>query len=301
MAHRRLIYRDGIRIAYDVQGEGPLVLLIQGLAMSSQAWLLAPDQLMERGFRVAAIDNRGTGLSEVSLPPYSMRDMAADAARVLEHLGEPAIVAGLSLGGMVAQHLAIDHPYRVIGLVLAATTVGNPFGKLPKPKVLRTLTRGLLGHRPSMIAMRRYLVHPPNLDANPHLLRDFDRVVQAEGVRWQAVIGQLAAAGAHNTYSSVRRIRVPTEILTGDHDALVPPRNAHILARRIDDAVLTVLPNAGHAFPLERPDAIAQGVERVHARQYRARGAATNSPHHLPANSPHPGNKSPLSCVTVGS
>lgn len=266
MAHRRLIYRDGTRIAYTVEGQGPLVLLVQGLGMSSQAWLRAPEQLAERGFRVACVDNRGTGLSEVSAPPYSMREMAADAARVLQHLGSPAIVGGISLGGMISQHLAIHYPSLVSGLVLAATTVGNPHGRLPKPHVLQTLLRGLLGHRESMIAMRRFLVHPPNLDRNPELFREFDRMVRAEGVRWQAVIGQISAAAAHNTYYSIRRLRIPVEVLAGDDDVLVPTKNAYILARRIPGAKLTILPEAGHAFPLEAPDAIADAVSRVHRR-----------------------------------
>ena len=208
----------------------------------------------------------GTGLSEVSNPPYSMRSMASDVARVLRHLGEPAIVAGISLGGMISQHLAILYPSLVKGLVLAATAVGNPHGKLPKPKVLRTMMRGLLGHRESMIAMRRYLVHPPNLDRNPELFRDFDQVVRSEGVRWQAVLGQISAAATHNTYDSVRRIRVPVEVLSGDDDVLVPTKNAYILARRIPGAKLTILPDAGHAFPLEMPDAINDAIVRVHQR-----------------------------------
>jgi len=266
MVPRKLIYRDGIRIAYGVEGEGPLVLLVQGLALSSQTWLLSWQRLVERGFRVAAIDNRGTGLSEVSYPPYTMCEMAADAAHLIDHLGGPAIVAGLSLGGMVAQHVAIHHPRHVSGLVLAATTVGNPFGKLPHPNVLRILTLGLLGHRKSMIAMRRFLVHPESLERDPKLFREFDRVVVAEGVHWQAVMGQLAAAGSHNTYFSARKINVPVEIMTGDSDVLVPTENALILARRIHGSELTMLPQAGHAFPLEYPDAIPDAVVRVHDR-----------------------------------
>lgn len=266
MDPRRLIYRRGIRIAYGVEGDGPLVLLVQGLGMSSQAWLLASSRLAKRGFRVACIDNRGTGLSEVSYPPYSMREMAADAAHLIRHLGGPAIVAGLSLGGMIAQHVAINHPDQVAGLVLAATTIGSPQGKLPKPHVLQTMLRGLLGHRKSMLALRHFLVHPDNLAKDPTLFRDFDRVVMAEGVRWQAVIGQITAAGAHNTYAKARHIHCPVEVLAGDSDVIVPTENAFILARRIPDAELTVLPKAGHAFPLEYPDAIPDAVARVQAR-----------------------------------
>jgi len=187
MVPRKHLHRNGIRIAYSVVGEGPLVLFIHGLAMSSRAWLQSWQPLVERGFRVAAIDNRGTGQSTVSMPPYSMREMASDTAYLLEHLGGgPAIVAGLSLGGMIAQHLTIRNPHLVSGLVLAATTVGNPFGKLPRPEVLRTLTLGLLGHRRSGVAMRQYLVHAENLANDPDLFREFDRAVLADGVTYGA-------------------------------------------------------------------------------------------------------------------
>lgn len=196
-----------------------------------------------------------------------MREMASDTAYLLEHLGGgPAIVAGLSLGGMIAQHLTIRNPHLVSGLVLAATTVGNPFGKLPRPEVLRTLTLGLLGHRRSGVAMRQYLVHAENLANDPDLFREFDRAVLADGVHVRGVLGQLAAAARHNTYFSVRKIHVPVEIVAGDTDALVPTVNASLLARRIHGSELTILPRAGHAFPLERPEAMVDAVLRVHQR-----------------------------------
>lgn len=266
MRPRETTDRQGHRIAFSVEGEGPLVLLVQGLGLSSPTWLLAFDRLLAMGFRVAAIDNRGTGLSDVPLPPYSMRTMAADVAHVIDRLGGPAIVAGISLGGMIAQHVAIHHPASVEGLVLAATTVGNPFGKLPRPAVLGTLVRGMLGDRKSMVKMRRHLVHPSNLERNPDLFREFDRVIVSEGVRWQAVLGQLLAAWAHNTYFAARRIQVPVEVLTGDSDELVPTVNSLILRQRIPDCSLTVLPRAGHAFPLEHPSAIPDAVRRVAER-----------------------------------
>ena len=266
MDARQTIHRNNRRIAYSVQGEGPLVLLIQGLAMSSRSWLQTSIPLMQGGFRVAAIDNRGTGLSERSLPPYSMREMALDAAFLIEHLGGPAIVAGLSLGGMIAQHLAIDHPTHVSGLVLAGTTLGNPFGKLPRPRVLAALTLGILGHRKSMKAMRGYLVHPANLARNPSLLDEFERTVSSEGTSWKTLVGQLGAACLHNTYWRVREIRVPVEVVAGDHDVVLPTPNARLLAQRIPGANLTILPQAGHAFPLEYPMAIPDAVDRVHRR-----------------------------------
>ncbi|MCL2823842.1 MAG: alpha/beta hydrolase [Polyangiaceae bacterium] len=272
MASIDTIHRNGNRIAFTVGGEGPLVLLIQGLGMSSKAWLSSSAALEERGFRVASVDNRGTGFSEKPLPPYSMREMAADAACVITHLGGPAIVVGISLGGMIAQHLAIDYPDLVCGLVLAATTVGNPFGKLPKPSVLRALVFGLLGHRKSKDDMRALLVHPATLRRDPTLFHEFERVAGSDESGWRAVAGQFSAACAHNTYFAARRIRVPVEVIAGDSDLILPTANALLLARRIGGAALTILPQAGHVFPLEYPHAIPDAIDRVRSRLCEAPG-----------------------------
>jgi pimeloyl-ACP methyl ester carboxylesterase len=266
MAAPRLIYRKGSRIAYDMQGEGPLVVLIQGLGMTGRNWLGAPARLADAGFTVVTVDNRGAGRSEVPLPPYRMREMARDVIAVMEHIRRgPAVVAGISLGGMIAQHVTLLARDAVRGLVLAATTCGPPFGRLPRPRVLTTILRGLTGDRRAMLATRAFLVHASSLARDPHLFREFDRVVVQEGVHRIGVIGQIAAAAGHNTFFQLRSIRCPVEILSGDADVLVPTANAHILGRRIRHARVTILPNAGHAFPLEYPDAIPDAIQRVHA------------------------------------
>lgn len=234
--------------------------------MSSKTWLDCSTPLIQRGFRVAAIDNRGTGLSQKSLPPYSMREMANDAAFLIDYLQGPAIVAGISLGGMIAQHIAIDHPDKVSGLVLAATTVGLPFGKLPHPSVLRALTFGLLGHRKSALELRTYLVNPSTLEHDSSLVDEFERVAASEKVALRTVVGQLGAACAHSTYFRVKNIRVPVEVIAGDRDMILPTPNATILSRRIQGAALTILPKAGHAFPLEYPLAIPDAISRIHAQ-----------------------------------
>lgn len=270
MAAPRLIYRKGSRIAYDIQGEGPLVVLVQGLGMTGRSWMRTPARLAEAGYTVVTVDNRGAGRSEVPLPPYRMRDMARDVIAVMDHVGQgPAVVAGISLGGMIAQHVTLLAADAVRGLVLAATTCGPPFGRLPRPHVLTTILRGLSGDRRAQLATRKFLVHASSLERDPHLFREFDRVVAQEGVHRLGVFGQIAAAAGHNTFFKLRSIRCPVEILSGDSDVLVPTANAHILGRRIRHARVTILPNAGHAFPIEYPNAIPDAIQRVHEQASR--------------------------------
>ena len=124
------VTRRGVSLAYQRRGAGPPVLLLQGLGMSGAMWLSLPGGLVKSGHLVITPDNRGSGASDAPRLPYTMSTLAADAVAVLDDAGvQRALVAGISLGGMIALRLALDHPERVHGLVLAATTCGLPLGR----------------------------------------------------------------------------------------------------------------------------------------------------------------------------
>ncbi len=140
----------GARIHYETRGTGgPTAVLIQGLGLSSRFWFDVPDRLAagRDPWRVLTPDHRGVGRSDRPLGPYFMRTMADDVAAVLDDARvDRAYVVGISLGGMVAQHVAIRHPSRVAGLVLLATTAGFPHVRVPSPLVLaRFLSLPLTG------------------------------------------------------------------------------------------------------------------------------------------------------------
>ena len=130
------------RIHYTVHGDrrGTPVVLLQGLGLSSRFWFDVPELLSEDAEtprRVIAVDNRGTGRSDKPRTPWTMSTMADDVAAVLDDAGvEGAFVVGISMGGMIAQHVALRHPTRVKGLVLLATTAGFLMGALPEAKAL---------------------------------------------------------------------------------------------------------------------------------------------------------------------
>ena len=266
-ASKRFVTRDGIRLAYEEHGQGPAGVLIQGLGMAGEMWMELPRKLASSGFRAIIPDNRGTGASDAPPPPYRMSQVARDAVAVLEHADAgPALVAGISFGGMIAQRVAIDYPERVRGLVLAATSPGLPHGRLMRPQVLYLMVRSMMGDLHAARRFRNHLVFAPRLKANPRLFDEWDRRIAQNSVRWQAVAGQLTAASMHSAGAQLGRIRCPTEIITGDHDEIIPPQNAKVLASRIQGARLLVLPGAGHAFPLEYPGILEQSIRRVHAR-----------------------------------
>jgi len=262
------IERDGVRIAYRRLGTGPPIALVQGLAFPGAMWLWLPKRLAAEGFTVLVPDNRGSGSSPAPWRPWTLRAMADDLAAVLEYAcpGQPALVVGISLGGMIALQLAIHHPTSVRGLVLAATTSGLPHWKLPRPGHLLTLVRSALG-RPQMdAALQRVLVHPDSRRRDPTLFDEWDRVLARGGRHPIGVLGQMLAVLTHGTRAALPTIACPTEILAGDTDLIIPPANAEDLARHIPGAALNILPCAGHAFPLEAPDALPGAIRRVAAR-----------------------------------
>lgn len=251
-------------MAYSAVGRGRPVVLVQGLAMPGKMWLDLPKRIEERGLCAVIPDARGTGASDTPLPPYTIPMLADDLAAVIldADLG-PAIVVGISLGGMTAQELALRHPELAEGLVLAATTCGRPLGKMPGFGAGLALVRGLMGDRRVMRETAELLVHPENLRKNPLLLEDWAARLRTVRIRRWGVLGHASAALTHATGFSLGRITCPTAVITGDSDRVVPPENSRILAERLPNARLFTVPGAGHCFPLEDLSALPGAVDWV--------------------------------------
>jgi 3-oxoadipate enol-lactonase len=252
-----LVERGGHRLHYETVGDPakPPVLLIMGLALSSRAWDRLPT-LLSRDFRVLIFDNRGTGRSGRVGFAYRMSDLADDAAAVLDAVGCPvAHVFGISMGGMVAQELAIRHPARVRSLALGCTFAswrGATAPSLSTKLDLLLLNIGFV--TPARIS--RVLVSAEWHAAHPESALRWMRRAERTALRYATA--QVLAIARHETLPRLYQIRAPTLVLTGSADKLVPPANSEVLARSIPGARLVVLPKAGHVFPLERePETVA--------------------------------------------
>lgn len=245
---------DGLVLRYRVSGSGPPLLLVRGLARSLDYW--GEFERMAAGsFRVITYDNRGVGGSDTPRPPYTTSAMADDAAGLLRQLGEPrAHVFGVSLGGMIAQMLAIRHPGLVDRLAIACSTPGRSRGRrLPATVLARMLCAPLLpaslAHRvgASLVLSHGHRVaHPESL----RRLRDLGR-------RWpvpsRGFLGQIAAAILHDPREQLATIRAPCLLLHGSGDRLVPLENSHRLRTAIPGSRLEVLPGVGHDLTTEQP------------------------------------------------
>lgn len=246
--------RGTYRLHFETRGPADArdLLLVMGMGFSSRAWAGLPDRLAER-FRVITFDNRGTGRSTRGPGSFRIRDLAADAAAVLDAAGASnALVFGISMGGMVALELALRHPEKVNALVLGCTFAGWLGSRKPSPGALRDLLVANVSFRGMKArSLARLLVSPDYYRSRPDEFAAWLKTVEYGGP-WLGAL-QSRAIALHHTDPRLSEIRVPTLVLTGDQDQLVPPENSRRLVRRIPGAELVEITGAGHCFPLERP------------------------------------------------
>lgn len=262
MSRIRYARSGDVRIAYDLRGtvhrQRPWLVLIQGLGLDGSGWEPVLRKLGRR-FRLVLVDNRGTGHSDRTSGSFTVADMAGDVVAVLDTAGiDRAHVLGASLGGMVAQELAITAPERVDGLVLACTTPGWPSG-YPMPAASVRLIAATHGMPPEA-ALRPHTenaLSARTVQGRPEIV---DRLVELQRLRLPdagALSAQAAAGARYAGHRRQARIRARTLIMHGDADAVVDPRNARLLAERIPDARLVTFPGLGHLLFWEDPDGFA--------------------------------------------
>lgn len=254
-----------LRIAYELRGtlhrRRPWLVLIQGMGLDRHGWEPVRRKL-QRHFRLVLVDNRGSGRSDLPAGSFDVSDMAVDVLAVLDRASvRRAHVVGASLGGMVAQELAIDHPERVDGLVLVSTTPGWPFA-YPMPAVsvpLIAATRGM----PREVALRRHAenaLSARGIQRRPELVGRLVELQRSHPMAPGAWPAQAAAGARYAGHLRQTRIRARTLVLHGAADTVVDPRNAKLLADRIPGARLVIFPELGHLLFWQDPHGFADTV-----------------------------------------
>ena len=250
---------NDIEITYNISGSGDPVVLIGGFGMVKEGWAQQVDAL-EKHFQVITFDNRGAGGSTVPSEPFTIADMAADVAGLLDHLGiGKAHFFGVSMGGLIAQTLALDYPDRVRRAVLGCTSHGGRHAVQPAPEVMQTLASlGDPGMSPEEAA-RKWL----SVVLSDHFIREEPEKVEEfltlslqyrltpEGTR-----GQMQALSYFNVKRRLGEISCPVLVITGDEDRMMPPENSRLLAEGIAGAELYIVKRAGHSFFLEKPEEV---------------------------------------------
>lgn len=256
-----------VELYYEEQGSGDPLLLIMGLAADSQAWMFQVPDFAAR-YRTIAFDNRGVGRSSKPPGPYTIHEMADEAAGLLDVLSIPrAHVVGVSMGGMIAQELALRHPERVRGLVLACT-YPEPDAEVEARRTFSVSQFGgsvdatgemkidLSAINPMMFLqeMLPTVFNQEFIDKElPKLMQVFSGALQW-GFSMEAILGQVAAVMSHKATDRLHQIKSPTLVITGDADRLVPPGNSDVLAREIPGAKLVKIPGGSHGFNFETPE-----------------------------------------------
>jgi 3-oxoadipate enol-lactonase len=246
-----------------VEGQGPPLLMIQGMSGTHVSWgdpFLAA--LHARGLQTISYDHRGTGRSPRVESPFAITELADDADELLDELGlESVHVLGISMGGMVAQELALRRPGRVRTLALGCTYCGGPEARLTEEPIVRRLTEAL-GSGDRELALRT--AYEVNLStrfrAQDERFAPFYEMATTLPVAVEVIMLQMQAIAGHDTSARLHEIAAPTLVVHGTEDQMLAASNGELIARLIPGARLELLDGVGHMLWWEEPERSAQLV-----------------------------------------
>ena len=246
---------------YESHGQGRPLVLIRGVGSNADHWY-AQTPALSRQHQVITFDNRGIGRTTNDGGDFTIADMAEDTLGLIKGLGlQRPHVLGLSMGGMIAQELAITHPEAVGGLVLAVTHCGGKQMAPPSPEVLALfLGMAQSGSDEAKRQAAACLFAPQTLSQHPEIAARYAKVSQAHPAGPEILMRQLKAVAGHAVFDRLERITAPTLVMSAEQDVLVPPDNARILAKAIKGAELVIVPGGGHQVFIEQAEACNRAI-----------------------------------------
>ncbi len=251
----------GVELYYEEHGRGEPLVLVPGFGTGLWIWYRQVPAFAER-FRTIVFDPRGVARSPATDEPFTMGDLASDLAALLEELKvESAHVLGASFGGFVAQEFALAHPERTRSLILCCTSYGGTGHVPPAPETLAAIasTKGL--NTAERVRENLLLAFSPRfVEEQPDEVERVINLRAESDVPEHAYLRQLQAAFAFDAAARVGGINVPTLVITGDADRIVPHANSFNLAAAIPGATLRVLSGGSHAFFIEQADEFNRAV-----------------------------------------
>ena len=262
----------GPTLNYVRRGEGEPMLLIQGMSGNHLAWGEPFLSDLERDFDVVAYDHRGVGRSSAVTDPFTITELADDAAALIAALGwEAAHVVGISMGGMVAQELALRHPDRIRTLTLGCTYAGGEGSALTSSQVSTKLAEAMMAGDPDRAIATAYEVNvSPGYGADKSAYGTFYEMATALPTPVPVIMLQMQAIAAHNTLDRLHEISAPTLVIHGTVDEMLPYSNAVLIASKIPDAELATLEGVGHMFWWEQPERSAAAIRSLVERSREA-------------------------------
>lgn len=238
-----------LNINYQIQGTGEPLLMIMGLSFSLLDWGTKLPALLAQHYKVILFDNRDAGETSRSSRAYTLAQMAADAAGLLDALGESNVhVFGVSMGGMIAQHFALNHSDKLNKLILGCTMAG---GTCSQPGTFSNLSNG---------NVLELLFTPEFIQQHQTELATFLQTTLPFHSKAEALARQFSAMSGHDTCDLLGKITAPTLVITGDSDRVIPPQNSDILTQKIPGAKQEIIKDAAHAFCFSHPDDTATAI-----------------------------------------
>jgi pimeloyl-ACP methyl ester carboxylesterase len=248
---------NGVNIYYRVQGKGEPLILIMGLGGECGDWVLQACTF-KKHYRVITFDNRGVGKSDKPSEPYTVKTMADDTVGLMDYLGvDKAHVLGVSMGGMIAQEVAINHPERVGKLILVSTTAGRDEKSGHSPELLKAmgLKEGFSDEDIKGVDIGKVMT-----SLNAHAFSSGAIKTVAVPFCWvrmklfgiKGLKGQFEAVMTHSTLGRLHTIKAPTLVIAGTEDRIVPSRSSDVLASRIPNARLVKIEGGSHTLLAEK-------------------------------------------------
>ena len=241
-----LITVGDININYEIQGSGKPLLMIMGLSFSLLDWGNKLTKLLAKNYQLILFDNRDAGLTSPSPRPYSIVDMADDAAGLLDALKIPkAHVFGVSMGGAIAQQFSLKYPDKLDKLILGCTMAGGNCSQMGD--ISGVMNGNLLD----------LLFTPTFIQNHRQELTEFLAETTPLHSRGAALQRQLQAFASHDTCDTLSNIQATTLIITGDKDIAIPRSNSDVLAAKIPNVKLEIIADAAHGFSFSHLDITA--------------------------------------------
>ncbi len=264
---------NGIRICYELAGEGEPLLLVHGFGSKKESWI-AQFPVLSKHFKVIRFDNRGAGKSDRPKGVYTMEVFADDIKGLMDYLGiEKANIAGWSLGGMIVQNMVLKYPERIKKMILINTNYGFPDENGPlvyKNMRLEEEKQKKIDHVKAFWDGARsgyYIKFRKEMEANPS--KKWYGLWSAEDLIEESIVDpptaedievQASALKSHETFDRLKSIKSPTLILTASHDRLIPKSTMEEIHEQIPNSKFIIIDKAGHSSPLEKAPEVNQAI-----------------------------------------
>ena len=251
---------ENLNIYYEIIGQGQPLVMIRGVGSNVDHWYEQVPVLSKK-YQLLVFDNRGIARSSDPGGSFSTKNMAADTAALMEALGiKKAHVLGYSMGGMIAQELALAYPEKIIGLILVATDCGISLRIKAQPEYSRLFTEMIrLGTNEAKTAAAGCLFAKQTFESRPDVIQRYAEVSLRFPAPQKTLERQWEAITRHDACDRLQNITAPTLVITGSEDVLIPPENSRVLAERIPDAQARSI-DGGHLFVVEQAQQFNEAV-----------------------------------------